>query len=77
MVVQKHSIISIIESKRGIVEEINIVQLNPPKSPIKHKEMIKSFKFTQDPKISVWNTNTPSDKENPSVPTDLILFHHT
>jgi hypothetical protein len=37
MVVQKHLIISIIESKRGIVEEINIVQLNPPKSPIKHK----------------------------------------
>jgi hypothetical protein len=37
MVVQKHSIISIIESKRGIVAEINIVQLDPPKSPIKHK----------------------------------------
>jgi hypothetical protein len=37
MVVQKHSIICIIETKRGIVAEINIVQLDPPKSPIKHK----------------------------------------
>jgi hypothetical protein len=37
MVVQKHSIISIIESKSGIVEEINFVQLNLYESPIKHK----------------------------------------
>jgi hypothetical protein len=37
MVVQKHSIVSIIESKRGIVEEIYNVQLNPPKSKIKHE----------------------------------------
>jgi hypothetical protein len=37
MVVQKHSIIIIIESKRGIVEEINFVQLNLYESPIKHK----------------------------------------
>jgi hypothetical protein len=50
MVVQKHSIISIIESKRGIVEEINIVQLNSPKSPIKQKEMIKILKFTKTQK---------------------------
>jgi hypothetical protein len=35
MLVQKHSIISIIESKREIVGEINGVQLNPPKSPNK------------------------------------------
>jgi hypothetical protein len=36
--------------------------------------MIKSFMFTQDPKISVYGTlNTPSDKENPSVPT---VFHN-
>jgi hypothetical protein len=36
--------------------------------------MIKSFKFTQDPKISVYGTlNTPSDKENPSVPTVFII----
>jgi hypothetical protein len=35
MVVQKHSIINKIGSKRGIVEEINDVQLNPPKSPNK------------------------------------------
>jgi hypothetical protein len=35
MVVQKHSIIIIIESKRGIVEEISDVHLNPPKNPNK------------------------------------------
>jgi hypothetical protein len=37
MVVQKHSIRSIIESKMRILGEINIVQINPPKSPIEHK----------------------------------------
>jgi hypothetical protein len=37
MVVQKNSIVSIIESKGGIMEEINIIQLNLPKSQMKHK----------------------------------------
>jgi hypothetical protein len=37
MVVQKHSIVSIIGSKRGMMEEINIIQLILSKSPIKHK----------------------------------------
>jgi hypothetical protein len=37
--------------------------------------MIKSFKFTQGPKISVCGTlKTPSDKETLSFPTVLILF---
>jgi hypothetical protein len=50
MVLQKYSIISIIESKMEIVEEINNVQLNPPKSLINIKEMIKILKFTKTPK---------------------------
>jgi hypothetical protein len=37
MVVQKHSIISIIESKREIVREISHVHLNPPRVQTKHK----------------------------------------
>jgi hypothetical protein len=53
MVVQKHSIRSIIESKMRILGEINIVQINPPKSPIEHKEAIEGFKFIQDPKMNV------------------------
>jgi hypothetical protein len=37
MVVQKHSIRSIIESKMRILGEINNIQINPPKSPIENK----------------------------------------
>jgi hypothetical protein len=37
MVVQKHSIRSIIKSKIRILGEIDNVQINPPKSPIDHK----------------------------------------
>jgi hypothetical protein len=40
------------------------------------KEIIKSFKFTQDSKIGVYGTHkAPSDKETLSLPTVLILFH--
>jgi hypothetical protein len=53
MIVQNHSIRSIIEGKMRILGESNIVQLNPPKSPIEHKEVIERFKFIQDPKMSV------------------------
>jgi hypothetical protein len=38
MVVQKHSIRSIIESKMRILGEIDNVQINPLESPIDHKE---------------------------------------
>jgi hypothetical protein len=38
MVVQKHLIMSIIESKRKIVGEITDVHLNPPRVQTKHKE---------------------------------------
>ena len=37
MVVQKHYIMSIIESKREIMGEITDVHLNPPRVQTKHK----------------------------------------
>jgi hypothetical protein len=43
MVVQKHLIMSIIESKREIVGEITDVHLNPPRVQTKHKE--DDYKF--------------------------------
>jgi hypothetical protein len=75
MVVQKHSIRSIIESKKDIMGEISSVQLNPPRAQINIQAMTKilsSFKTLK------WVDETlKADKENPSVPTALILCYHT
>jgi hypothetical protein len=38
MVVEEHQKISINKEKKGILEEIKIIQLNLSKSPIKHKK---------------------------------------
>jgi hypothetical protein len=63
---------------RGIVEGINTIPLDISKFPIQHEGKNKSVKLTQDPKIGVYRTlRAPSDKENTSLPTALILFHHT
>jgi hypothetical protein len=44
MVVQKHSIRSIIESKKEIMGEISSVHLNPPRAQTSIKEMTKILK---------------------------------
>jgi hypothetical protein len=75
MVVQKHSIRSIIESKKEIMGEISGVQLNPPRPQTNIQgitNILSSFKTLK----RVYET-LKADKENPSVPTILILFHHT
>jgi hypothetical protein len=55
--------------------EISGVQLNPPRSQTNIQGMTKilsSFKTLQ------WVDKTlKADKENPSVPIVLTLFHHT
>ena len=62
---------------RGIVEGINTIPLDISKFPIQHEGKNKSVKLTQDPKIGVYRTLRAPDKENTSLPTALILFHHT
>jgi hypothetical protein len=50
MIVQKCLIRSTIGRKRGILGELDNVQLKPSKDLMKPKNEIKDYKFIQDPK---------------------------
>ena len=49
MIVQKYLIRSTIGRKRGILGELDNVQLKPSKNPMKPKDVIKDCKFIQNP----------------------------
>jgi hypothetical protein len=50
MIVQKYLIRSTIGRKRGILGELDNVQLKPSKNLMKPKDVIKDCKFIQNPK---------------------------
>jgi hypothetical protein len=57
----------------GILGELDNVQLNPSKNPMKPKDVIKDCKFIQNPKNEGINPLRIT-KGNPRVPLNLVLF---
>jgi hypothetical protein len=75
MIVQKCLIRSTIGRKRGILGELDNVQLKPSKNLIKPKNVIKVCKFIQNPKNEgIKPLSIP--KGNPRVPLNLVLFYY-
>jgi hypothetical protein len=73
MIVQKCLIRSTIGRKRGILGELDNVQLKPSKNLMKPKNVIKDCKFIQNPKNEgIKPLSIP--KGNPRAPLNLVLF---
>jgi hypothetical protein len=75
MIVQKYLIRGIIGRKRGILGELDNVLLKPSKNLMKPKEVIKDFKFIQNPKDEGIKPLRIT-KGNPRVPLNLVLFYY-
>jgi hypothetical protein len=75
MIVQKCLIRSTIGRKRGILGELDNVHLKPSKNLMKPKDVIKDFKFIQNPKNEGIKPLSMT-KGNPRVPLNLVLFYY-
>ena len=75
MIVQKYLIRSTIGRKRGILGELDNVQLKPSKNLMKPKNDIKDYKFIQGPKNEGIKPLSIT-KGNPRVPLNLVLFYY-
>jgi hypothetical protein len=75
MIVQKCLIRSTIGRKRGILGELDNVQLKPSKNLMKPKDVIKYCKFIQNPKNEGIKPLRIT-KGNPRVPLNLVLFYY-
>jgi hypothetical protein len=75
MIVQKCLIRSTIGGKRGILGELDNVQLKPSKNLMKPKNEIKDYLFIQDPKNEGIKPLSIT-KGNPRVPLNLVLFYY-
>ena len=74
MIVQKYLIRSTIGRKRGILGELDSVQLKPSKNLMKPKDVIKYCKFIQNLKNKGIKPLRIT-KGNPKVPLILVLFY--
>ena len=75
MIVQKYLIRSTIGRKRGILGELDNVQLKPSKNLMKPKNEIKDYLFIQDPKNEGIKPLSIT-KGNPRVSLNLVLFYY-
>jgi hypothetical protein len=75
MIVQKCLIRSQIGRKRGILGELDNVQLKPSKNLMKPKNVIKGCKFIQNPKNEGIKPLSIT-KGNPRVPLNLVLYYY-
>jgi hypothetical protein len=75
MIDKKCLIRSTIGRKRGILGELDNVQLKPSKNRMKPKDVIKDCNFIQNPKNEGIKPLRIT-KGNPRVPLNLVLFYY-